>query len=317
MGKVERVVALVVTYNRKDLLVECIQALEQQDTDLVNIVVIDNNSTDGTNLLFENTGELIYDNLIYRRLRKNIGGAGGFFEGFKYINENLDYDWLWLMDDDTISEKNTLRYLLNDLDNLKGEKVSFIGSSVYGPNGESMNVPSIDGKKEENGYPFWYKYLDKGLVQINHATFVSLLISEKAIKKVGYPVKDYFIWGDDTEYTLRLTSRFGPAYFSGNSKIVHKRFNAKALSIKNEENSNRVKMYNYFYRNNLLNFKEYFSKQYFLKRFIGYFLYSISLLFNFHVNFRFKKFLAIQKGWWSFSLGLYNRKQFKSRIPEK
>ncbi|MDT2707407.1 glycosyltransferase family 2 protein [Enterococcus gallinarum] len=311
-----RVVALVVTYNRKNLLEECLQALLKQDYNLFKIVVIDNNSTDGTEILFTKNNKFDDEIINYYRMEKNLGGAGGFHEGIKIVNENYNYDWLWLMDDDTITAKETLVELVNSTKIIDNENVSFLASSVYGPEDEPMNVPSLDLTKHENGYPDWYRFLDEGIIKIEHATFVSLLISEKAITKIGLPLKSYFIWGDDTEYTLRLTKYYGPAYFVGKSKILHKRFNAKSLSIINEANSDRLKLYNNYYRNNLLNFREYFSNLYFFKKFFSYFSLSIYLLFFDKTGNRFNKFTVIQKGIWEFLLKKYDVNEFKFRIPK-
>lgn len=312
-----KIVALVVTYNRKDLLIECINALLNQKQALDNIVVIDNNSTDGTEKLFKEVGIFNQNNIIFKQLEENLGGAGGFHEGIKYIHENFDYNWIWLMDDDTIAYEESLSSLEKDLKTLKNERISFLASSVYGPENEPMNVPDISTEKSENGYSDWYRYLEEGLVSIKLATFVSLLISRDAIECVGYPVKSYFIWGDDTEYTLRLTKYYGSAFFSGNSKILHKRFNARSLSIKEEDNPNRIRMYKYFYRNNLLNYKEYFGYKVFLKKYISYFFLSFYIILGRKTKFKWKKFKAIQSGWWNFTLRKYSFKEFKKRIPKQ
>lgn len=317
MTKVKKidVVALVVTYNRKELLIECINALLKQKIPLEKIVVVDNNSDDGTDKLFSSGHFSKNSEIDYVRLKENIGGAGGFSKGIKYLDNNYSYDWLWLMDDDTIAQGDTLENLLADLEKIKEkENISFLASSVVGPENEPMNVPDISDRKTKNGYKNWHRHLSSGLVEIRQATFVSLLISYKAIKKVGYPVASYFIWGDDTEYTLRLTSYYGPAFLSGNSKILHKRVNAKSLSILEEKNPNRIKMYKFFYRNNLLNFKTYFSRRYFLKKYLGYLVYSFYLLIKPGVKFRFKKFRAVQAGWWNYTLKKYNKKEFDKRL---
>lgn len=80
-------------------------------------------------------------------------------------------------------------------------------------------------------------------------TFVSVLISKAAMENCGLPCKEFFIWGDDSEYTYRLSKYYGEGYFVGKSKAVHKRIIAKPLDINNETEINRVKMYHYLYRN--------------------------------------------------------------------
>ncbi|WCG22713.1 glycosyltransferase family 2 protein [Vagococcus lutrae] len=291
-----KVIGLIVTYNRKNLLIESLQALLNQTHKLKEIVVIDNNSTDGTSELFSNSGLFEKKGITYRKMDNNIGGAGGFYEGIKYIHENCDYDFLWLMDDDTISYPNSLEQLLIAYNHVKKEQPSFLASTVYGPEKEPMNVPGISTRKHENGYVDWYRYLKHGIVQIERATFVSLLISNKGIEKVGYPIKEYFIWGDDTEYTLRLVNNYGPAFFVGSSLILHKRYNAKSLNIITEDNPNRAKMYKYFYRNKLFNSRLYDSRKTIIKNYLNVFRESFRILVNKNCQYRIKKFVAIQKG---------------------
>lgn len=255
--------AVIVTYNRKELLLECISALLKQTFTLSKIIVVDNNSTDGTYEMLK--GQKFFDELSYFKLPKNIGGAGGFHEGIK-ASLKCDLDWVWIMDDDTIPHESALEELLNALKNAQKERVSFFASSVFGEHGEFMNVPKIDLSLSENGYEHWYKNLEYGMVSIKNATFVSLLISMDAIKKCGLPVKDYFIWGDDLEYTMRLIKYYGPAYIVGKSRVIHKRKNARTLSIVDDE-SERLGFYYYMYRNGLLNEKEYFGRKEVIKRF--------------------------------------------------
>ncbi|MFQ9299099.1 MAG: glycosyltransferase, partial [Clostridia bacterium] len=197
------IIALVVTYNRKELLCECIDAILAQTCLPKKIVILDNASTDGTADLFKENGIYNIPIVEYIISKSNTGGAGGFYQGIKHCMK--ESDWIWIMDDDTIPDKNALKGLCESLNDLSKEKISFLASKVIGPNGEAMNLPQIDMTPSENGYPDWYMYLENKLIKIKTATFVSLLINTKAIKEVGLPLSWYFIWGDDTEYTLRLT----------------------------------------------------------------------------------------------------------------
>ena len=99
----ENVLAVVVTCNRKELLSECLMALARQ---AVDILIIDNASTDGTNQCVKNFIQAYKktpqsNKVMYKRLKKNTGGAGGFFNGIK-LAVRMNYDYVWIMDDDTI-----------------------------------------------------------------------------------------------------------------------------------------------------------------------------------------------------------------------
>jgi GT2 family glycosyltransferase len=77
------------------------------------------------------------------------------------------------------------------------------------------------------------------------------------------PCKDYFIWGDDTEYTRRLSTYYGEGYLVGESIAIHKRALAKDLVIDNETNPIRIDMFHYLYRNRAI-IRHYYDNSYHL-----------------------------------------------------
>lgn len=310
------IVAVVVTYNRKDLLKECLSALLGQSIQLEKIVVIDNASTDGTSELFEKNQLFDINTICYKAMDSNLGGAAGFNEGIKHAY-SVGADWIWIMDDDTIPTRNALEGLCKSLENISSQ-ISFLASTVVGKNGEPMNVPAVDLDQTENGYSDWYLKLPQKLIKIKSATFVSLLINSRAIEKIGYPVKWYFIWGDDTEYTQRLVKFYGPAYLTGESVVIHKRFNTKSISIENEENYTRINNYYYYYRNLLINLNEYSSKMNVLKNIVKYNILCIKMLFYIKsCKYKLKKIYIIQKGIAAFIFKAYDNKDFNNRFKIK
>lgn len=247
-----RVSCVVVTYNRKKLLLECLEAIYAQTFRVSSVILINNASTDQTEDALREAGYFAKDNFDYHLMPKNLGGAGGFYEGIKISRDKGSFDWCWIMDDDTIPSHDALENLLKAAASLTNN-TSFLASCVYGSNGEPMNVPGIDSRPTSNGYPDWYRNLTYGIVKIECATFVSLLLNSKAIMRCGLPCRDYFIWGDDTEYTLRFTKYYGSAYLVGRSEVCHKRIGARGISILNETDPQRLSNFFYFYRNSMIN----------------------------------------------------------------
>ncbi|MDB8558550.1 glycosyltransferase family 2 protein [Turicibacter sanguinis] len=237
-----KVTAVVVTYNRKELLIECINTLVNQSLKLEKIIIIDNNSNDGTTeylKIYENNQQF---NIIY--LEENIGGAGGFNIGMKEAMK-YNHDWIWLMDDDTIPHVDALENLIKHKYIIKNkDKIGYLSSNVYWSNGEAglINVPEINN----NG---WNKYFDQGLVSLKTTTFVSFLVNQDVVRSVGYPIKEFFIWGDDTEYSKRIFDQGYECYLVADSKVVHKRGLPNGIDITTEANLNRLHMYRYASRN--------------------------------------------------------------------
>lgn len=302
--------AVVVTYNRKELLLECIEAILSQTYKVNEVIIIDNASTDGTYDYLKSEGIIDKKEVKYRKLEENIGGAGGFHEGIKDARTNKA-DWIWIMDDDTIPDKNCLDEFVKSFD-IIDDKISFLASAVYGIDGECMNVPQISEYKGKNGYDQWHQYSKDGIIGIDSATFVSVLINGEATKKIGLPVKDYFIWGDDIEYTLRLTRKYGRGYLVGKSIAIHKRSSAKSLSIFEEENMNRIKFYYYMVRNNYINAKIYYSKNRLIKFYLYWKLITIKLLFS-HSKYKFYKIKMINRGLRHAIFKRYDYKAFNNR----
>lgn len=302
---------VVVTYNRKELLKECIESLINQTYKIKTIIIIDNNSTDGTEEYLQSSNLLSIDNIKYIKLPINIGGAGGFYEGMKE-SMNYEHDWIWIMDDDCIPDTYALEELIKAKKILDEEKVSFLCSKVIGIDGKTMNIPCISNKRKLNGRAIWIDYLEEGISAVDIATFVSVLVNTDAIRQVGLPWKDFFIWGDDTEYTLRLTKFYGQGYVVGKSKVLHKRVTSSTLSIEEETNINRINMYKYMYRNNILiaNYYNIFNR---VKSILSQIKKSIFILFT-NSEYKFKK------SWIVFSStidGIFNiklRRKFKNRM---
>lgn len=236
----KKVATIVVTYNRYILLQECIKSLREQTYSNHTIIVVNNGSTDETTEWLADQSDLIVIN------QENVGGAGGFFTGLKYACEN-GYDYSWIMDDDVIADKSALQNLIKH----EGKTKGYICSRIVGLNGEQCNVPLIaSNRSSETNELLWGEALDDLLLRVERTSFVSVLIPTSTSYELGLPYKEYFIWGDDTEYTDRISRKY-PSYMSIDSRVIHKRKIQKTVSIFTETDKNRQKLFYYWYRNRI------------------------------------------------------------------
>lgn len=238
------VIAVVVTYNRLELLKECIEAIRTQEYKC-DILVVDNNSSDGTVNWLKQYSEQ-NDKMYYQSLPENIGGAGGFNIGLKWAVEH-GYEYAWIMDDDCIVKNESLSELMKADKILGGpKKYGFLASVVLWEDGKAcfMNRPKVEKRFYKN-----ISFIKYGMVQINQATFVSLLFPAKTVRKFGLPIKDYFIWGDDVEYTRRIAIRGKRnCYLVGKSEVIHKMKDNIGSDIAIDDIS-RLDRYRLSYRN--------------------------------------------------------------------
>ena len=292
-----KVCALVVTYNdRFKYLEKVIDQLLQSDIN--GIIVIDNNSSlNSCDQL--NTLEKKYSGwlkAIY--LNENIGSAGGYFAGLQEFYRMDDYDFVWLLDDDNVPEKNALdiikkfwlnlnskdkedniallsyrndrniyyeAVLKNNPDMVIGQKNGFLGfdlrTYLIRKRNKLFNIQSSDRlHMDEN--------IEYGKVSASY--YGGLFFHKKLLEGIGYPNPDFFVYMDDIEFTSRINKTGGVLYVLFKSRIndidekwKDKKENGSVLKLPSINDLNADRFY-YQLRNRL-----YFEKHYWVtNRFI-------------------------------------------------
>lgn len=242
MRDMNQVAAVVVTYNRLVLLQECIQALLGQ-TEPCDILIVDNASTDGTKEYIE---ELCRDHpsIRYQNTGANIGGAGGFNRGMRWAVE-AGYAYVWVMDDDCLPCPDALERLM-EAHALLGDRYGWLASQVLWTDGQECRMNRVKVKKGYVGGPAQERL---GIRQARQATFVSLFLKARTIKMAGLPIREFFIWGDDIEYTRRIAVRANiPCFLVGRSKVIHAMKDNTGSNIATDA-PERLSRYTYAFRN--------------------------------------------------------------------
>ena len=210
------VCAIVVTYNRRELLRECLAALRAQTRRPDAILVVDGASTDGTAAMLADE----FPDVQVRRLETNEGGAGGFHEGMRTAHAD-GHRWLWLMDDDTIPDPAALERLFEGCRTARGlgSEPTLLASRVVWDDGRlhPMNTALPEMRRMDD----LVDSAAHGLLRLRSASFVSLLLDAGAVDRHGLPIKRYFIWSDDVEFTARVL-RTEAGYLVPGSLVHHK-----------------------------------------------------------------------------------------------
>jgi rhamnopyranosyl-N-acetylglucosaminyl-diphospho-decaprenol beta-1,3/1,4-galactofuranosyltransferase len=209
------VAAVIVTYNRKDLLLEALAAVRAQRRQPDSVIVVDNASTDGTAAAVAAgapSAKLV-------TLDRNYGGAGGFAYGMAVALAS-GADLIWLMDDDTVPEPDALHAMLQARDGYRPAQPTLLASRVVWTDGRAhpMNTPRAKpfaGRAERAAAQA------AGCVPIRSASFVSILVDAAVCRQRGLPVADFFLWNDDFEFTTRLL-RGNRGLLCPASVVVHK-----------------------------------------------------------------------------------------------
>jgi len=271
----DRIIAVVVTYNRQQLLSQCISALKNQTRKIDKILVVNNGSTDGTEHWLQQQNDIDFIS------QENSGSGGGFYTGIKTAFKS-GYSWIWLMDDDGYPKNDALEKLLED-DN---EELCMRNCAVL--------------NKEDKKTFVWktkhYKTIDevssKKISNISHL-FNGTLLHRKIVERVGLPKAPLFLWGDETEYFYRIVRKNAiPFYTQADSILYHP---ATSFTYKNDWNYTKDwKMY-YYVRNRFAVHKSKFYQSLPLAIFlyIGFLIVFAGTTLIFQKTNRMKKLLFI------------------------
>jgi GT2 family glycosyltransferase len=210
------VVASVVSYNRRELLLRCLESILRQSHSVSHVMVIDNASTDGT----VDAVRERFPSVELVCLPTNVGGAGAFQEA---IARGLAHgaDWMWLMDDDCAPDPTALERLLEAGRSAEAQgPVGALASCKYG----------VDGEVQAN-HAGWYDFVRSDVspvaanardaFDVDIGSFVSLLVAREAAERAGPPDSAFFISLDDVDFCLRIRQSGFRIVYVPASRVLH------------------------------------------------------------------------------------------------
>lgn len=220
MGKYT-ICAIIVSYNRKELLLRCIDAVLSQTYHCSELLIVDNDSSDGTseavcqkfgyNSFLQRDIPTFIGNSNRTKIRyilksSNEGGSGGFATGLEISHKTGKYDAFWMMDDDGYPSQECLdqqvRYL-NKYDYVMPVSIDIDDHS-------RLSWPTVlPGKSKTISYS---QLKDKwGKIMSYVYPFNGCLLGSRLVDSVGYVDKRLFIWGDEYDHYWRCrTKGFDP-----------------------------------------------------------------------------------------------------------
>ena len=255
----EKIIAIVLTHNRKDLLQEGLKGLLAQTYPLDKIIIVDSVSTDGTYEALKDKGIIERSDIRYIRLQENKGPSGGFSEGIKFALEE-NPEWIWILDDDISPNEDCLESLLE----FKGISQCI---APYREKTVPFFNPAIGVVSHSKSLSF---DTGKSFVFTNTCCFEGMLLNNDLIKKIGLPDERFFQVYGDTIYGF-VASLY--------TNVVHvkKAVMRRLLPVKKPLTSRRVYL---LIRNHFL-VKEYLKKYDLLR---PSFFISIFLLMIFYYS---------------------------------
>lgn len=179
-----KVCAVLVTFNRLDTLKESLSRILSQ-TLPPTVVVVDNLSNDGTREYLDSIAA-DHQNLHCIFLNNNSGSAGGIAAGMRYGIARGQFDYFWILDDDTYYDVTALERL-----------IAFIEPTDYAMLGQTGFLIRYGKKRSVSA--------TDAIQQVDYTLIDGALIRADVVKQLGTTREGFFMMGDDHEYCLRLT----------------------------------------------------------------------------------------------------------------
>lgn len=225
-----QVAAVIVTYNNLTMLRGLLSDLFSQSRRPDNIIIVDNSDHDDTEQVMKKD----FPQVQYVRLAQNAGSCGGYYEAIRIASKDNDY--IYTLDDDVRLDKDSLFEIIKG--SLELEKSMKIGA-----------VRSV-GNIERNTAPS----------SLEIFPWRGTLLKTEAIQSCGLPRKDYFIYGEDLEYSLRFKKNGFLCYWIPSSPCYKRRTSGETagrLIGKTIRTYSHPYQFYYAFRNEISIYKEY------------------------------------------------------------
>jgi GT2 family glycosyltransferase len=300
------VTAVIVTYGeRYHLLEQVVNALKKQVIDKIVVVlngVTNNSKTKIINLASKEPILHILD------LHKNKGSAGGFKNGILEAIK-LDTDFLWLIDDDNCPKNGALTHLkfflkenffLIDKDALlsyRPDRQSYLKSKELG-NGSGM----LKGVNSALGFSIFSnnkQFSDYNTYGLKVAPYGGLFFHKDLIISIGLPDETYFLYGDDFDFSIRISKKGGKVSLVEESKLIdlEKSFHLrkKKFYYTRFHNTNNFQLIKYSVKNGIVFELNHQVRSLFIY-FVNLFLYTFLVVSLLAISFNFKKIIYFLRG---------------------
>ncbi|OGU28514.1 MAG: hypothetical protein A2057_02180 [Ignavibacteria bacterium GWA2_35_9] len=245
MDNKELVAIIILNYNKKDDIIECLESIFKMDYKYFEVIVVDNGSHDGSVDAIKNK----YPDVHLIESIKNLGASGGRNLGIKYANEKFNYKFILFLDNDITIMRNTLSEMVNSF-NLK-ENIGIVTPKCYQMNlpgtivyagGMSVNfftgnITNIGGGKKDEG-------------QFDQSKFIFAcgglcLVSKNVMDKIEKFDETFNPYGwEDVDLSIRAR-KFGFKIFYNSRAVVYHKGGKKGRGTISEYEFSKVK--NYFY----------------------------------------------------------------------
>lgn len=226
------VTAVIVNWNRKNDVTALLDSLARLEWHHPQLVVVDNASSDDSVVVISAhpLETILIENPV------NLGGTGGFNTGIRYALENLQQEFIWLLDNDAIVSPDSLTHLIAAMD--EEPLVALAGSRIVNQNDHTAivetgaffswqhgNVTAVH-RNESNSIVF-----GSDVIEVDYVAVCSALVRVEALSRVGLMDERYFLLWDDMDWGACFKKHNYRVVCALNSVVYHPAFTEKRSPV--------------------------------------------------------------------------------------
>jgi GT2 family glycosyltransferase len=216
---------VVINWNGWQDTLACVEALLKQDYPALQIVVVDNASTDDSVKRIR----AAFPQIALVQADENRGFAAGSNIGIRLAMEN-GAEFVWLLNNDTIAPPGTLGKLVAAAET--DAKVGIVGTVLHYPKSPSAIQAWGGGSiRPWMGYVTHY-YSPSKLEENSFVTFASVLLRREMLEHTGLLDDQYFMYFEDADLCFRAKAAGWKLAVAGGTCVLHKEGGSGAKSLR-------------------------------------------------------------------------------------
>jgi len=221
MGQ-KRVSVVILNWNRKEMLLDCLHHIKQLEYPVWEIIVVDNGSTDDS----VNAVESVYPDVKLIVNDKNYGAQEGKNIGLRYAVKSLT-DFIYMVDNDIIVDSASLSELMKIAES--DSKVGIVGTLMYNYSkpDEILSAGGIIDFTQNVSRGRGDREKDRGqynkIEEVDYLWGGAMLVKREVLDKVGFFDSGYTgYWFEDTDFSMRVRQAGFRVVFCPWAKVWHK-----------------------------------------------------------------------------------------------
>jgi GT2 family glycosyltransferase len=238
------IAAIILTYNDSVLTAQLCQCLyEQNEVDY--IVIVDNSDNAFIKATNANDIPAIASNVTYIQASLNEGYAAGNNIGINYILKNTDAEYIWIINNDIIPQKNAA---LSMVEMLQSHHNKAICGSVLLYDNEGQ-VPHEAAKLQCYGGGVYYAFIGKSKLLFKNLPLrelknkrkrkpdfimgASMMVNKSIFSEIGLLPEEYFMYFEELDWQT-VAKKHNYELIVAESSLV---FHLDSLSTKNKRHT--------------------------------------------------------------------------------